>query len=78
MSSEPDKDRLLWSQIFALRTLHEATLQELLGARNYATIQLLSERNSLLRERYLAMDLFFYVAVFLISFLPCFVTGVFC
>ena len=78
MSSEPDKDRFLWSQIFALHTLHEVTLQELLGAQNYATIQLLSKRNSLLWEQYLAMDLFFYVAVFLISFLPCFVTGVFC
>ena len=59
MSSEADKDRLLWSEIFAIRTLHKATLQELLGTRNYAAMQLLSERNDLLRERYLALGLFF-------------------
>ena len=62
MSSEADKDRLLWSRILALQTLREATLQELLGARNYAALQLLSERNDLLRERYLALGLIFYAA----------------
>jgi hypothetical protein len=35
-----------------LRLIHEANLQDLLRARNYATIQLLEERNTLLRERY--------------------------
>lgn len=33
------------------RTVHEATLQDLLRARNYATLQLLKERNELLCER---------------------------
>ena len=60
--SEADAHRLCWSQLFALRTLHEASLQILLGARNYAVLQLLRECNDLLRERYLAPALFFYVA----------------
>jgi hypothetical protein len=34
-----------------VRIVHEATLQNLLQARNYAALQLLEERNSLLRER---------------------------
>ena len=53
MPSEANKARLNWAQIYALRTLHEATLESLLGAQNYATLQPLSERNQLLRERYL-------------------------
>ena len=53
--SQADNDRLLWSQIFAIRTLHEANLRSLLSARNYAVLQLLSERNHLLHERYLEL-----------------------
>lgn len=52
MTSEADIDRLRWAHIFALRTLHEATLSELLKARNSAAKQVLRERNNLLRERY--------------------------
>jgi hypothetical protein len=52
MASEADIDRLCWARIFALRTLHEASLSDLLGARNYAAKQILRERNKLLRERY--------------------------
>ncbi|KAI9437836.1 hypothetical protein BJY52DRAFT_1196263 [Lactarius psammicola] len=33
------------------RTLHGATLQELLRAKNYAILQILHERNELMRER---------------------------
>lgn len=56
MSTEADLDRLRWAQIFALRTLHEATLEQLLGARNYAVRQLLRERNDVLRDRYLDLS----------------------
>lgn len=56
MSTEADLDRLRWAQIFALRTLHEATLEQLLGARNYAVRQLLRERNNVLRDRYLDLS----------------------
>ena len=62
--SEADTDRLSWSRLFALRSLHEATLQALLGARNYAVLQLLKERNDLLRERYLALAFFIFDALF--------------
>lgn len=65
--SEADTDRLRWSQLFALRITHEATLQTLLGARNYAVLQLLQERNNLLRERYWTIALFFY-PIFLSQF----------
>jgi hypothetical protein len=51
MSSEADLDRLRWARFFALRSIHEATLETLLRARNYAARQLLDERNRLLRER---------------------------
>jgi hypothetical protein len=51
MSSEADRDRLRWAGLFALRTLHKATLEALLWARNYAALQLLDERNGLLHER---------------------------
>ena len=40
-----------------LRIAHEATLHDLLSARNYAALQLLEERNALLRERYFALVL---------------------
>ena len=53
--SQADNDRLCWSQIFALCTLHEANLWSLLGAQNYNVLQLLSERNHLLCERYLEL-----------------------
>jgi hypothetical protein len=52
MSSDTDKNRLHWTHVFATQTLHEVTLPTLLGARNYAAIQLLSEHNQLLCERY--------------------------
>jgi hypothetical protein len=51
MSSDADRDRLCWARLFALRTLHKATLEALLRTRNYATLQILDERNGLLRER---------------------------
>ncbi|KAI9443889.1 hypothetical protein H4582DRAFT_2053657 [Lactarius indigo] len=35
----------------AIRTLHEATLQELISARNYPFLQIIHERNELMRER---------------------------
>ncbi|KAI9428664.1 hypothetical protein H4582DRAFT_2066770 [Lactarius indigo] len=35
----------------AIRTLHEATLQELISARNYPLLQIIHERNELMRER---------------------------
>ncbi|KAI9463343.1 hypothetical protein BJY52DRAFT_1221798 [Lactarius psammicola] len=35
----------------AIRTLHEATLQELIYARNYAVLHILYERNELMRQR---------------------------
>ena len=76
MSSEADKARLLWSKIFAIRTLHEATLQELLGARNYATMQLLDEHNDLLCEQYLALGSLF--CVISLSHLLSLVTGECC
>ena len=62
--SEADTKRLSWSLLFALRTLHEATLQSLLGARNYAVLQLLRERNNLLLEWYLALASFSYAVWF--------------
>ena len=63
--SEANTHRLNWSRLLALRTLHEATLQALLGARNYAVLQLLKERNDLLLERYLTLAPFFVAASFL-------------
>jgi hypothetical protein len=62
MASEADIDRLHWAHIFALRTLHEATLSDLLGARNYAAKQILRERNNLLRERYSTLGSIFCAA----------------
>ena len=62
--SEADTKRLSWSLLFALCTLHEATLQSLLGARNYAVLQLLRERNNLLLEWYLALASFSYAVWF--------------
>ena len=53
--SQANNDRLLWSQIFAIRTLHKANLQSLSSAWNYAVLQLLSERNQLLCEQYLEL-----------------------
>ncbi|KAH9033864.1 hypothetical protein EDB84DRAFT_1561599 [Lactarius hengduanensis] len=35
----------------AIRTLHEATLQELINARNYPLLHIIRERNELMRER---------------------------
>ncbi|KAH9065173.1 hypothetical protein EDB83DRAFT_2315224 [Lactarius deliciosus] len=35
----------------AVRTLHEATLQELINARNYPLLHIMRERNELMRER---------------------------
>ena len=53
MSSEPKKhSKINFSDVLTLRTIHEAGLQDLLRARNYAVLQLLAERNKLLRERY--------------------------
>ncbi len=39
-------------EIRAIEVLHEATLQDLIKTKNYAILQLLEERNKLLRERY--------------------------
>ena len=66
--SEADTDRLSWSRLFALCSLHEVTLQALLGARNYAVLQLLKERNDLLREQYLALAFSIFDALFLTLF----------
>ena len=52
MPSSDTKNLGRQATVTFLRTLHEATLQDLLRARNCATIQLLSERNKLIRERY--------------------------
>jgi hypothetical protein len=52
MSSNAENPRLIWAEIFAIRNIHEATLQTLISTRNYATLQLLDERNKLLREQY--------------------------
>ncbi|KAI9433622.1 hypothetical protein BJY52DRAFT_1231499 [Lactarius psammicola] len=38
-------------EALATRTLHEATLQDLIRAKNYAILHILHERNELLRER---------------------------
>lgn len=47
MSSEANQARLCWAEIFALRTLHKATLLELLCTQNYAVRQLLHKYNDL-------------------------------
>ena len=39
----------------AIRTLHEATLHDLVHARNYAVLHILHERNRLMRERYVIL-----------------------
>ena len=72
MPSEADQDRLHWANIFALRTLHEATLPALLQARNYAVRQLLQERNDLLEEWYSKLGLLFCMAG--LTFPPSFFT----
>ena len=61
--SKADTDRLHWSQHFAICTLHEATLQTLLGTRNYTVLQLLSKCNNLLHEWYLALGSLFLVTL---------------
>ena len=63
MSSEADADRLCWARRFSLQTIHEATLEALLCARNYAVLQLLREHNGLLTEWYFASGLlYFYIS----------------
>ena len=57
MSSPKPRPKLDFRDNMTLRIIHEATLQDLLQARNYAAIQLLEERNALLRERYYALVL---------------------
>ena len=52
MSSPENRPKLDFRDNTTLCLLHEANLQDLLQARNYATLQLLEERNALLRERY--------------------------
>ena len=71
--SQADADRLCWSQLLALRSVHEATLETLLGAWNYTVLQLLQERNDLLRERYLAIALL--LCLVSLSHFPYFFTG---
>ena len=66
--SEANTDRLSWSRLFALHSLHEATLQALLDARNYAVLQLLKECNDLLRKQYLALAFSIFNALFLTLF----------
>jgi hypothetical protein len=51
MSSQADSNRQHWAHLFALRTVHEATLEILLRAGNYATLQLFDEHNGLLCEQ---------------------------
>lgn len=52
MPSEDNNPEVNMSTGLAIRTLHEATLQDLIRARNYDVLQLLGERNLVLRERY--------------------------
>jgi hypothetical protein len=52
MSSEDNGRMLNFSDIITIRTVHEATLQDFLNARNFAVLQLLRERNQLLEEQY--------------------------
>jgi hypothetical protein len=52
MSSPKNQQDLDFRDDKTIRIVHEATLQDLLRARNYPTLQLLEERNALLRERY--------------------------
>ena len=40
------------AETLSMQTLHEATLQELIRARNDAVLQILHERNKLMRELY--------------------------
>ena len=42
--------------------MHKATLEALLRAQNYTVLQLLSERNNLLREQYFALIYFAFLA----------------
>lgn len=50
-SSNRDSDFIPWEEVEEIQILHEATLQELLKARNDAVWTLLQERNALLHER---------------------------
>ena len=52
MSSPENQPKLDFRGNTTLHLLHEATLQDLLWARNYAKLQLLKERNALLHEQY--------------------------
>lgn len=52
MSSETDILEVNMSSGFAIRVLHEATLHDLIRARNCDVLQLLGERNRVLDERY--------------------------
>ena len=51
MSSPKSQPKLDIKENKTLRLIHEASLQDLLQARNYAALQLLEERNTLLREQ---------------------------
>jgi hypothetical protein len=51
-TSNRDSDFVPWEEVTELQLLHEASLQDLLKAKNNAVRQILEERNALLRERY--------------------------
>ena len=51
-TSNRDSDFVPWEEVTELQLLHEATLQDLLKARNGAFRQVLEERNALLCEWY--------------------------
>lgn len=44
-------DYIPWDEMETIHILHEANLQDLLKAKNDVVLQLLQERNALLRER---------------------------
>ena len=50
-TSNRDSDFVPWEEVEEIQILHEATLQELLKARNYAVWTLLQEQNAVLHER---------------------------
>ena len=60
-----------YTSVLAVRTLHEATLQDLLHARNDAVFKLIHKRNELLRERYFASWFESSQAFFVLIYLFC-------
>ena len=57
MSSPEAQKKLDFRDYTTLRIVHEASLEDLLRARNYAALHLLNERNALLHEQYFVLVL---------------------